>query len=142
MINLPIKYIFIQYKCLSVALAISLQNTSGLTVENNTTAVLVCKVNSQYPSWSGPPLSAHGSLTTYNYLDSPTFNPALGQDRLQRMSLADNNRDLVLNPVTRADEGNYECFHDRVIFVFKLNVRGICMLCMCLCSSFLPCLIK
>jgi len=115
------------------ALSVNLHCVAGLSVnftqsvESNTTAVIVCNINVEYPSWSGPPLNAHGWVTSYSDSGFSYFNPYLSQDKLQRMSWADNKKDLVLNPVTREDEGNYECYYAGMRWVITLNVRGICI---------------
>ena len=95
------------------------------TVENNTSVVVVCKFDVEYPSWSGPPISPLGSYPLYNYGRNPNFFPNLDPDKLQRMSWANNKRDLVLNPVSRADEGDYTCAIPSSFWILKLNVRGI-----------------
>jgi len=113
------------------AISVSLRYTAALTinytqtVEFNTTVVLVCTFDVEYPSWSGPPIDAHGYPTLYNYGGSSNFNPYLDQDKLQRMSWANNKRDLVLNPVSRADEGDYKCDITGSYWKVKLYVRGI-----------------
>jgi len=101
--------------CFQFAAGLTVNYTQ--TVESNTTVVLVCNISAQYPKWRGPP-----SFTTYT--GGSIFNPYLNPDKRQRMSWADNKRDLVLNPVTREDEGNYECYYNGNWFV-TLNVRGI-----------------
>ena len=114
------------------AVSTSLHCAAGLTanytqnVESNTTVVLVCAFDVDYSMWRGPPLYAVGSLTTYNYPNSSKLNPNIGPDKLQRMGWADNKRDLVLYPVTRADDGNYECFdYELRRWAVLLTVRGI-----------------
>ena len=130
------------YLPFSVALAVSttVHETSGLfvnftqTVESNTTVVIVCNIDVELPSWSGPPLSAHGFLTRYNFHDYPDFLQNLDTDKLQRMSWANNNRDLVFNFVTRKEEGEYYCNNIGLHWRVKLNVRGILMvfsICVC-----------
>jgi len=113
--------------------SLSLHCAAGLTVnytqnvEGNATVVLVCAFQFEYPLWMGPPLSATGSLTTYNHHGKSNFNPNLDEDKLQRMSWADNKRDLVFNPVARSDEGEYLCYNSQMTWVVELIVRGICI---------------
>jgi len=88
--------------------------------------VVVCAFDVEYPSWSGPPpMSPGGLYPLYNYGRNPNFFPNLDPDKLQRMSWANNKRDLVLNPVSRADEGDYTCDIPGSFWILKLNVRGI-----------------
>jgi len=130
------------YLPFSVALAVSttVHDTSGLfvnftqTVESNTMVVIVCNIDVEFPSWSGPPLSAQGSLTRYNFHDYSDFLQNLDKDKLQRMSWANNNRDLVFNPVTRNDDGEYYCNNIAQHWRVELFVRCILMffiICVC-----------
>jgi len=127
------KYLYTDlFFSVACAVSVNLHSIAGLSVnltqsvESNSTAVIVCNINVEYPSWSGPSLSTH-DWTTYNYNNHPDFNPFLSQDKLQRMSWADNKRDLVLNPVTREDDGDYYCSYAGMMWFVKFDVRGICI---------------
>ncbi|WAR05152.1 hypothetical protein MAR_020521 [Mya arenaria] len=106
----------------------------GITVENKSPAILSCTTAlHDYPEWTGPPF-VKGRPTIYNYQKLPVFNSALGEDKLRRMTWADNNTDLNFSAVIRTDEGNYSCSDafERVSTV-ELMVRGaygvrLCML--------------
>ncbi|XP_052805208.1 hemicentin-2-like [Mya arenaria] len=81
----------------------------GITVENKSPAILSCTTAlHDYPEWTGPPF-VKGRPTIYNYQKLPVFNSALGEDKLRRMTWADNNTDLNFSAVIRTDEGNYSC---------------------------------
>jgi len=97
-----------------------------ISVESMTDTVLVCIIPGfyQYPAWQGPPMDSDGFLTTYNNVQYPNFNPAIGQDRLSRLNWTDNHRDLKLSPVTRADEGDYACSYDGRTSRINLVVRS------------------
>ena len=118
MCSLHVSVAFTGSVCFQCAAELTVNYTQ--TVESNTTVVLPCNIhaNSQYPKWSGPP-----AFTLYT--SSSTFNPYLSSDKLRRISWADNKHDLVLNPVTRDDEGGYYCFYNAVTWVVQLYVRGM-----------------
>ena len=94
------------------------------TVENGTNVMIVCDIAVTLPMWKGPPIGSTGRLTQYNYQSSATFNPNLGREMLSRLSWAANNRDLSLSPVTRDDEGTYQCYHGGQSWTVHLVVRG------------------
>ena len=110
--------------------AVFLRNVAGdsvnriVAVESNTTTVIECGINAHYPQWSGPPVQSSGTNTLYNYETSSKFNPNLDQNKLSRMSWADNQRDLTFSPVTRDEDGVYECFSN-LSWKVQINVRGI-----------------
>jgi len=91
---------------------VEIVDASNITafLTNGTAATLECSINNEviigYPAWYGPPITNDSRL---KYSSSTgAFNPALGE-KLNRLSWASNKRDLQLNPVTRIDEGEYEC---------------------------------
>ena len=93
-------------------------------VENGTTVTIVCNMTATLPQWMGPPENDAQS-TVYNYQNSSTFNHAIGQKKLSRLNWAANNRDLKLSPVTRNDEGTYECYQNSQNWAVNLVVRGM-----------------
>jgi len=125
--------VFISTYCNTIFIltnAVFLQNVAGdsvnriVDVESNTTTVIECGINVLYPQWSGPPVQSFGLPTLYNYETSSKFNPNLDQDKLSRMSWAENQRDLTFSPVTRDEDGVYECFSN-LSWKVQINVRGI-----------------
>ncbi|XP_052783301.1 immunoglobulin kappa light chain-like isoform X1 [Mya arenaria] len=81
----------------------------GVIVENDAPVIIPCAIGQgNYPSWKGPPMVNDGS-TLYNYEQSPMFNPYLSEDKLLRMTWADNKIDLSFSAAIRTDEGNYSC---------------------------------
>jgi len=90
------------------------------TVEFNTSVTLICNLETthDYPIWRGP--VAGSSLVLYNLETLSTF-----RHKQERLSWADNKRDLVLNSVTMEEKGSYYCAAGGVgIWFIDLFVRG------------------
>jgi len=93
-------------------------------VENGTDVTIVCNMGVTLPAWTGPPDSM--AYTMYNYT---SFNPAIGTDKMNRLSWAANNRDLILYPITMDDAGTYQCQSNFQTWVINLTVRGMFRVC-------------
>jgi len=94
------------------------------TVENGTTVTIWCNMGVTFPEWRGPPVATQGTSTVYNYQYMSIFNH-FGNEKLSRLSWAANNRDLRLSPVTKDDEGTYQCCYRFQIWMVNLLVRGM-----------------
>jgi len=83
----------------------TIEPNATYTVENNTAVTLVCPIPTtrDYPSWSGL-IAGRISLERYKHDGMSDF-----MRKQDRLSWARNNRDLVISPVIRADEGMYQC---------------------------------
>lgn len=92
----------------------------SLTTAVNDTVTIVCNISSTFPLWRGPP-----SSTLYNYENDSQFNPALGS-KLDRLTWAANNRDLVIERVQLSDAGRYQCTVTGAMETV-LEVRGKCI---------------
>lgn len=90
------------------------------TVENGSIVTLKCLLSGSLPEWKGPP-----NAMSYSYLNDTIFNPDLGQEKLRRLHWAFNKRDLNVFPVTRDDQGSYQCFNGGDIWWVNLHVRGM-----------------
>ena len=103
-------------------ITVGLAANATLYVEFNTPAKFVCNIATRdYPGWSyrietGTQMSSE----QINYDTDHNF-----QVKQDRLSWADNNRDLVLSAVTREDMAIYECYEARVgVWTIQLIVRG------------------
>jgi len=78
---------------------------TALYVQSNTTATLVCNLANMrdYPGWSYGPSGA----TTYTRITWEGLKDFY--QKQDRLSWADNKRDLLLSAVTREDESLYQC---------------------------------
>jgi len=95
------------------------------TAENGTTALIACNIipNYGYPTWIGPPMNDDGMLQVYNWEGDPSFFTFLRN--YNRLSWANNNKDLILSDVVKNDEGKYQCSGAGAgRWTIQLNVRG------------------
>ncbi|XP_053391408.1 uncharacterized protein LOC128554186, partial [Mercenaria mercenaria] len=78
-------------------------STSAVVIygSERSNVTLPCSSSKDYPAWKGPE-------GVYNYRDTGTFNPALG-DKSSRLSWGQNKRDLVISNAMRNDSGQYYC---------------------------------
>jgi len=128
------RYNFYRYKCFTFAqymrvltmfsaISVCLAANARLHVESNTSATFVCNLPStrDYPSWSYHiETETQWSSVRINWENDHTF--LVKQDRL---SWADNNRDLVLSAVTREDMTIYQCAEAGVgVWTIQPIVRG------------------
>lgn len=91
------------------------------TIESNASVTFICNLATthDYPIWSGP-VAGSSSFEVYNLETSSKF-----RQKQERLSWADNKRDLVLNPVTMEDMGHYYCSAaGQGIWFIDLFVRG------------------
>ena len=95
------------------------------TAENGTTVLIACNIIPNYgnPAWMGPPMDDHGFLQVYNMEADSSFFTFLRN--YNRLSWANNNKDLILSDVVKNDEGKYQCFGAGAgSWTIQLNLRG------------------
>jgi len=112
-------YALTMFSVITVCLAAN----ATLHVESNTPATFVCNLSTtrDYPNWSYLiDTGTQKSSEQINWENNDKFQ--MKQDRL---SWADNNRDLVLSAVTREDMAIYQCSEAGVgVWTIHLIVRG------------------
>jgi len=111
---------------MSVSVDVALGQVVNQTqhVESGTTAVIACNIPSlsDYPQWSGPPVTT-GVLKIYNTGGDSNFFTSLGN--YERLSWSDNKKDLILRDVVVGDEGKYSCIKNSLEkWTVLLNVTG------------------
>ena len=104
-------------------ITVCLAANAALYVESNTPATFVCNLSTtrDYPHWSYRiDTGTQKSSDQINWENDHNFR--MKKDRL---SWADNNRDLVLSAVTREDMATYECSEAGVgVWTIQLIARG------------------
>ena len=122
-------------------ITVCLAANAALYVESNTPATFVCNLSTtrDYPNWSYLiDTGTQKSLVRIHWDTDRIFQEQINWEnddeflmKQDRLSWADNNRDLVLSAVTREDESIYQCSEAGVgVWTIQLIVRGKYSLCM------------